>query len=187
MKLLKYENYQVVPTEECFMIKPLRELFNEDTSTDKELFMQQISYLYFMVDPRSPYMDILDTEDREEKVKIDCGLNEDFTPSEKLVKAMAFYKEITTTTSMKLLNSMRTSIIKICDYLDNIDLYAEDKLGKPKYNIDKIITATDKAPQLAKRLQETEKLVAQEITETSRVRGGEDSDHAFEDGFNFNK
>ena len=39
MKLLKYENYQVVPTEECFMIKPLRELFNEDTSTDKELFM----------------------------------------------------------------------------------------------------------------------------------------------------
>ena len=67
MKLLKYENYQVVPTEECFMIKPLRELFNEDTSTDKELFMQQISYLYFMVDPRSPYMDILDEEDREEK------------------------------------------------------------------------------------------------------------------------
>ena len=48
MKLLKYENYQVVPTEECFMIKPLRELFNEDTSTDKELFMQQISYLYFI-------------------------------------------------------------------------------------------------------------------------------------------
>ena len=88
---------------------------------------------------------------------------------------------------MKLLKSMRTSVIKVCDYLDDIDLYAEDKQGKPKYNIDKIISAIDKAPQLAKRLQETEKLVAQEITETSRVRGGEDSDHAFEDGFNFNK
>ena len=187
MKLLKYENYQVVPTEECFMIKPLRELFNEDTSTDKELFMQQISYLYFMVDPRSPYMDILDTEDREEKVKIDCGLDANFTPSEKLGDSMKYYKDITTTTSMKVLNSMRTSIIKIWDYRDNIDLYAEDKQGKPKYNIDKIISAIDKAPQLAKRLQETEKLVAQEITETSRVRGGEDSDHAFEDGFNFNK
>lgn len=187
MKLLKYENYQVVPTEECFMVRPLRELFNKDTSTGKELFMQQISYLYFMVDPRSPYMDILDTEDREEKVRIDCGLTKDFKPSEKLIKAMAFYKEITTTTSMKLLKSMRTSVIKVCDYLDDIDLYAEDKQGKPKYNIDKIISAIDKAPQLAKRLQETEKLVAQEITETSRVRGGEDSDHAFEDGFNFNK
>ena len=175
MKLLKYENYQVVPTEECFMVRPLRELFNEDTSTDKEFFMQQISYLYFMVDPRSPYMDILDEEDREEKVRVDCGLT------------IAFYKEITTTTSMKLLKSMRTSVIKVCDYLDDIDLYAEDKQGKPKYNIDKIISAIDKAPQLAKRLQETEKLVAQEITETSRVRGGEDSDHAFEDGFNFNK
>lgn len=187
MKLLKYENYQVVPTEECFMVRPLRELFNEDTSTDKEFFMQQISYLYFMVDPRSPYMDILDEEDREEKVRVDCGLTDDFKPSEKLIKAMAFYKEITTTTSMKLLKSMRTSVIKVCDYLDDIDLYAEDKQGKPKYNIDKIISAIDKAPQLAKRLQETEKLVAQEITETSRVRGGEDSDHAFEDGFNFNK
>ena len=166
MKLLKYENYQVIPTEECFMIKPLRALFNEDTSTNKEFFMQQISYIYFMVDPRSPYMDILDSEDREEKVKLDCGLTENFKPSNKLIKAMSFYKEITTTTSMKLLNSMRNSIIKICDYLDNVDLYAEDKQGKPKYTIDKIISATDKAPQLAKRLQETEKLVAQEITET---------------------
>ena len=42
MKLLKYENYQVVPTEECFMIKPLRELFNEDTSTDKELLVYSL-------------------------------------------------------------------------------------------------------------------------------------------------
>ena len=187
MKLLKYENYQVVPTEECFMIRPLRELFNEDTSTDKEFFMQQISYLYFMVDPRSPYMDILDEEDREEKVRIDCGLTDDFKPSEKLIKAMAFYREITTTTSMKLLNSIRNSIVKLCDYLDNVDLYAEDKQGKPKYTIDKIISATDKAPQLAKRLQDTERLVAQERTGSSRVRGGEESDHAFEDGFNFNK
>lgn len=185
MKLLKYENYQVVPTEECFFIKPLRELFNEDTSEYKETFMQQISFLYFMIDPRSSYMDIFDEDERAIRVKEDCGLPTDYEIPDKLLKAMKIYKEVTTTSSMKLLNSMRIIIAKIGQFLEEVDLFEEDKNGKPKYNADRVTATADKIPQLAKRLQETEKLVAQEITETSRVRGGEDSDHVFEDGFKF--
>lgn len=185
MKLLEYKNYQVQPTEELFLIKPLRKLYNDDKSENKEYFMQQLSYMYFMVDPRSPYMDVLDEDDRASQVKAQEGLPEKFKPSKDLKAAIETYKELTTTTSMKLLSSMRIAISKIGEFLESVDLFAEDKNGKPKYNADRITATADKIPQLAKRLQETEKLVAQEITEVSRVRGGEDSDHAFEDGFNF--
>ena len=68
MKLLKYENYQVTPSEELFLIKPMRQLYNEDRSKTKEKFMQQMSYIYFMFDPRSPYMDIVDEDSRRDAV-----------------------------------------------------------------------------------------------------------------------
>ena len=80
---------------------------------------------------------------------------------------------------------MRVAIGKISEFLKNVDLYATDDKGRPMYTVDKIVSASDKIPQLAKRLQETEKLVANEIVEQSRVRGGDDARHAFEDGFKF--
>lgn len=185
MKLLKYENYQVTPSEELFLIKPMRQLYNEDRSKTKEKFMQQMSYIYFMFDPRSPYMDIVDEDSRRDAVCEQEGLEKGFKPSENLKKAIDIYKELTTTTSMKLLESMRVAIGKISEFLRKVDLYAVDEKGRPTYTVDKIVSASDKIPQLAKRLQETEKLVANEITEKSRVRGGDDARHVFEDGFKF--
>lgn len=182
MKLLKYENYQVLPTEEAMLVKPIRELFNADRTKTKEFFMQQMSYMYFMVDPRSTYMDILDEEERASKIIIQEGLPKDFKPSEKLEKAMAVYRDLTTTTSMKLLNSMRIAIKKIGDFVENVDLFAIDDKGKAIYSIAQVTAATDKIPGLAKKLIETEKIVASEIELVGRARGGNESKKLLEDG-----
>lgn len=182
MKLLKYENYQVLPTEEAMLVKPIRELFNADRTKTKEFFMQQMSYMYFMVDPRSTYMDILDEEERANKIILQEGLPKDFKPSEKLEKAMAVYRDLTTTTSMKLLNSMRIAIKKIGDFVENVDLFAIDDKGKAIYSIAQVTAATDKIPGLAKKLIETEKIVASEIELVGRARGGNESKKLLEDG-----
>lgn len=183
MKLLKYENYQVVPTEEAFLVKPIRDLYNADKSKDKESFMQQLSYIYHFADPRSSYADILDDEDRAKKIILQEGLSENYKPSKDVIKAIDIYKELTTTTSMKLLNSMRIAIQKISTFLENVDLFQVDDKGKAVYSISSITAATDKVPQLAKKLQETEKIVAAEIEEAGRARGGNESKKLFEDGF----
>ena len=88
MKLLKFENYQVLPTEEALLVKPIRDLYNADKSSNKELFMQQISYMYHMLDPRSTYSSILDKNDREAQVIAQEELSEEALSSEHLVKAM---------------------------------------------------------------------------------------------------
>jgi hypothetical protein len=185
MKLIKYENYQIEPTEEMFLVKAFRDMFNADKTKNKEKFMQQLSYIYFMYDPRSPYMYITDEDSRRKEIIKEEGLSEDFKPSDKMEKAISVYKELTTTASMRLLESMRVAVAKIGEFLEAVDLFAEDDKGRPKYNADRITAVADKIPQLAKRLQETEKLVAHEITDVARVRGGDDSDHAFERGFSF--
>ena len=78
---------------------------------------------------------------------------------------------------------MRKSIAKIGEFLENVDLYATDDKGKQVYNVSQIVQATDKIPQLAKKLIETEKIVNAEIAEQGRIRGGEEQAHTYEAGF----
>lgn len=103
MHILEYTNYEVVPTEEAFLIKPIRELYNADKSKTKEKFMQQMSILYFMVDPRSSYNYIIDPEDRYKAILEQEGLPKDYKVDKKLQSAMDIYKEHTTTSSYLLL------------------------------------------------------------------------------------
>lgn len=183
MKLLKYENYVVSPSEEIFLVKPFRDLYNADDSPNKEAFMQQLSVIYFMIDPRSSYQDIADEEDRLNQIKEQEGLSSDYTITPEITRAMEIYKKLTTTTSQKLLDSMRKSIAKIGEFLENVDLYKTDeKTGKPVYTVSSVVQATDKIPVLAKKLIETEKIVDSEITEVGRARGGNETKSLFEDG-----
>ena len=183
MKLLKYENYEVTPSEELFLVKPFRDIYNKDKTKNHESFMQQIAYIYWMYDPRSSYADVLDEELRSKLVKEQEGLPNDFVPSNQLLKAIDVYKTLTTTTSQKLLESMRKAVAKVGEYLENVDLYAIDEKGKRIDSVTSIVAATDKVPNLAKKLIETERIVTAEITESARMRGGEEQAHAFEGGF----
>lgn len=182
MKLLKYENYVVSPSEEIFLVKPFRDLYNADKSENKETFMQQLSVIYFMIDPRSPYQDIIDEEDRLNEIKEQEGLPNEYKIPPEVYKAMDIYKKLTTTTSQKLLDSMRRSVAKIGEFLESVNLYATDEKGKRVDSVSTIVAATDKIPNLAKKLIETEKIVDSEITEIGRARGGNETKSLFEDG-----
>ena len=74
MKLIEYDNYQLKLSDEAYLVRPIRKLFNQDRSSTKEKFWQQISYLYFMTDPISSYMYIIDPEERAKEIKIQEGL-----------------------------------------------------------------------------------------------------------------
>lgn len=185
MHILEYTNYEVVPTEEAFLIKPIRELYNADKSKTKEKFMQQMSILYFMVDPRSSYNYIIDSEDRYKAILEQEGLPKDYKIDKKLQAAMDIYKEHTTTSSYLLLQDMKVAIEKVRQFLREVDLNAVDDKGKPLYTINSVTTAIKQIPQLAKDVMEAEKVIAKEIEEQGRARGGNQNKTLFEDGFNF--
>lgn len=185
MHILEYTNYEVVPTEEAFLIKPIRELYNADKSKNKEKFMQQMSILYFMVDPRSSYNYIIDSDDRYKAILEQEGLPKDYKVDKKLQTAMDIYKEHTTTSSYLLLQDMKVAIEKVRQFLREVDLNAVDDKGKPLYTINSVTTAIKQIPQLAKDVMEAEKVIAREIEEQGRARGGNQNKTLFEDGFNF--
>lgn len=146
MHVLEFINYEVVPTEECFMIKPIRDLYNKDTSDNKETFMKQLSVIYFMADPRSSYNYILDLDDRFQAIKEQEGLPKNFKIDKQLQSAIDIYKEHTTTSSSLLLESTKIAVEKIRTFLRDIDLTKTDDKGKPIYTINSVTAAIKQIP-----------------------------------------
>ena len=74
MKLFKFENFQLTITEEALLIKAFRDLWERDDSNSNEKFFMEMGYVYFVYDPRSDFMFIVDEEDRIPKVKEEVGI-----------------------------------------------------------------------------------------------------------------
>ena len=68
MHIIEFQDFNIVPSPEIMLIKPFRRLWNNDRSERKEKFLQQISYCYFMLDPRSTYNYITDLEERAAEI-----------------------------------------------------------------------------------------------------------------------
>lgn len=183
MKLLVYDNYEVKPAPEILLVKPFRRLYNQDRSKNKEQFMQQMSYVFFMTDPRSTYAYMVDEEEREKAIIEQEGLPEDFHPSPLLVEAMTIYAKHTETSSSKLLTSIRVAIDALIEEMnDSKELLNErtDK-GARVTKTNDLITSINNVMKMIPQLQDLEKKVAAEVTEKeTRAKGAENK--MFEDG-----
>lgn len=172
MHILEFKDFEVVPTQEAFLIKPIREIYNADRTKSKEKFMQQMSILYFLVDPRSSYSYIIDEEERLLEILAQEGLPPSYKIDDKLQAAIDIYKKHVITSSYLLLQDTRIAIDKVRHFLREVDLNLLDDKGKPVYTVSTITSALNQIPKLAKELIEVEKIVSKEIEEQGRARGG---------------
>lgn len=182
MKLLEWSNYQVQPTEEALLVRPIRRLYNMDRSKQKEKFMQQISYMFFMVDPRSTYSYIIDLEERHKQIVLQEGLPKNFQPSPELKEAMEIYEKHTITSSTRLLESTRIAVDALSEELKQTRQRLSERTdkGAAVYKVNDIMASLERVLKFIPQLQELERKVESEIRENTRARGTENS--MFEDG-----
>ena len=171
MKLLNIDNYELKVADEAFLVKPIRDLFEKDESPHKEEFYSWMSYMYFMIDPRSSYNYIVDEKERAQTIIEQEGLKKSFKPSKELKAAMDVYRKLVTTASSELLADSIVAISNVRKVLKSINFDALEE--KDKVNALKT-TASVVAmiPKLVKDLSEAEKAVNKEIEESGRARGG---------------
>ena len=175
MKLVTVENYQLKVADEALLIKPIRKLFNQDRSASKEQFYKQMSYLYFMVDPRSTYSYILDENERAKAIIEQEGLDADFKPSPLLLEAMDIYKKHTITPSQELLNASLIAARTVSTFLKNPNiLNEEDDKGRPKYQISDITASLKNVEGIVSSLQNLQRKVESELMEQSKTRGSQE-------------
>ena len=163
MKLIEFDGIEFRIADEALLIKQIRELFEKDKSKRKEEFWKQMSYLWFMCDPRSTYMYITDEEERAREIKEQEGIDEDWTPSSLLKEAMLIYKKHTITTSALLLEGMRKGIDKLSKFLGDTEF--SDK------TVSAMTSALKQIPELAKALAEAERSLAKDFASDDKTRG----------------
>lgn len=182
MKLIEFDNFEIKVADEAFLIRPIRELFEKDKSKKKEEFFRQLSYLYFMCDPRSTYQYITDETSRSLEIKAQEGFDVDWEPSELLKQAMDVYRSHTITTTSLLLKSMRKGIDNLRMFLENVDLTDVDKNGKPVYPISGFTSALKQIPEMSRAFFEAEKSLAKEFEDQDSAARGSREKSLYEDG-----
>ena len=181
MHLVEYINYEIKPTQEALLIKPIRKLYNQDRSKTKDKFYQALSILYFYIDPRSSYSYITDDDERLAAIIEQEGLPKNFKITGDLADAMECYKKHCITASSLLLQSTKTTIENMRRNLNSIDygsLEEKDKVTAMK----NIAAITQMVPKIVKDLSEAERAVEKEIEEQGVARGGNESKSLMEDG-----
>ena len=171
MRLITLENFELKVAPEALLIRPIRRLWNQDRSKGKERFYQQMSFLYFAVDPRSTYSYLLDEEERKKAIIEQEGLPANFKPSELLKEAMEIYKKHTMTVSQKLLSDALVSANTVGTFLRTINLMEEDDKGRPKYQISQVVSALKNLEGIINTIQTLQKKVEQEIADNGKARG----------------
>jgi hypothetical protein len=173
MKLLKFEGYKVIISPEALALTPFKKIWNRDRSANKNRAIAEISYIYFMADPRSDYQYIIDEESRKASIKEGEGLPNDWEPDNLVLEAMEFYKTFKPASAL-LLEDTRVAVDKLRTLLREIDLGALDDKGKPIYTLNTITATIKQIPTLVKDLNEAEAAIAKEIAQSNKVRGAQE-------------
>lgn len=163
MKLIEFDGVEFKIADEALLVRPIRELFEKDKSKKKEDFWRQISYLWFMCDPRSTYQYLVDEEARAKEIKIQEGLGEDWQPSDLLREAMTIYRKHTITTAALLLEGMRKGIDKLSTFLGETS-FSEKTVAS-------MTSALKQIPELSKALVEAEHSLAKDFATDDKARG----------------
>ena len=171
MKLVDFDGQELKLSDEALLIRPIRELFLADKTKKKEDFWRQMSYLWFMCDPRSTYQYLVDEESRSQEIRTQEGFPSDWEPSAKLKEAMDIYRKHTVTTASLLLEGMRKGVENLRRFLSEVDLFAVDKNDKPVYQVATVTSALKQIPDLAKALSDAEKALAKDFMSDDKARG----------------
>jgi hypothetical protein len=163
MKLIEFDGLELKVADEAFLIRQIRQLFEADKSKKKEQFWKQMSYLWFMCDPRSTYQYITDETNRSLEIKAQEGFSVDWEPTDTLKEAMDIYRKHTVTTSALLLEGMRKGIDKLSTFLGNTEISEK--------TVAAMTSALRQIPELAKALVEAEKSLAKDFATDENARG----------------
>jgi len=163
MKLIEFDGLEFKIADEALLVRQIRELFEQDKSKRKEQFWKQISYLWFMCDPRSTYQYITDEMSRSLEIKAQEGFDVDWEPSDLLKEAMDIYRKHTVTTSALLLEGMRKGIDKLSTFLSTTEISEK--------TVSAMTSALRQIPELAKALVEAEKSLAKDFAAEDNARG----------------
>jgi hypothetical protein len=171
MKLFDIVAGKVVMNPTILWIPEFRDLWERDKSKYKEKAVNEISYIVFLYDFRSPYL-AYSANDREHRIIQDCFKDSKWQPDEQIQAATKKYIELQSSPILRLLQASMDCCDKMTDYLNNVDLNLRDSYGKPIYTIKEVRDTMKDIGDIVGSLESIKEKVEKEQMERGSVRGG---------------
>ena len=138
----------------------------------KGLIPEELAFIYFMVDHRSPFA-VYDWDQRLVEVKNSIfGEKKKWSPSIKVKAGCDKYEKLIETSAVRLLKAAKESIVKLEKYFRDIDLTLLDDHGKPIYHAKDLINNLEKMGKVVDGLTRLEDIVKKEEQAANTNRGG---------------
>ena len=169
--LFDLKDRKVIVSAETLLIPEFKDIYSRDTSKDKAKAIQQLSYVYFIADYKSPYVSSLSPDALKRVVGKDFMKDEGYEPDSKVSAAIDKYKELQRTPSMLLLDASIQTVHNLTDYLQNVDLQERDKNDKPIYKPSDVTSSLAKIGAIVDSLNKVRANVEREILATAQLRG----------------
>lgn len=170
MELFDIDSGKVTLNPTSLYIPPFKELWDRDTSENKDQATKEIAYVAFLcnLSAKNPYNAYAESL-REEKVNKDTIRKK---PDKIIKDAIKKYKEFQDTTYTRLLISSKNAAEKLASYFDNMDFSKVDSYGKPIYTGRDLTSNLKEVGNIIKSLTSLEKQVQKDMLDISNVRGG---------------
>jgi len=152
MKVFELVNSQPRVTTEALLT--FSDLYNRDTSKNKDRFYQEMLYVYFYTDYKSYYNGIA-IADREKEIIKQYIKIPGWKPDNEVKRAIEIYKQLQKTESLGLLEDARYALEKIRGYYKSIDFNKRDTKGNQLF---KITDVTRSVGDIAKMIESLDKL-----------------------------
>lgn len=165
MRLFDLDNKKVKIHPEALLVKEYKVLWDKDKSKTKDNAVQELAYVVFMADFKSPYMYYAD-EARSEIVIRDCVNIPNWKPDKPVLAAIEKYKELQRTPSMGLLEDAQTAISNIRKYFREADVSGDETGARAKNLVMNLKSLGD----LVASVQKISELVEKEVSE-ARIKG----------------
>lgn len=177
MNLFELNNYKLQIQPEAYALLPFKKLWDRDKTKDKKVAMEELAYIYFLVDYTSDFSSILEEEERKKEVIKSCISIQKWAPDKVVCEAIEFYKSRQDTIALRMLGDSKFGIEKLSAYIRNInfdELSVNPKTGEaiPKHDIKKFVDTIKQIPSVLAALNELEDTVKKEKEATKGLRGG---------------
>lgn len=162
MKILELNNDRVIISAEALGLTFFKTLWSRDKTKNKEKAYNDIAYVFYYADFNSPFFQY-PPDERSKVIKQFVIGNEKFVVDKEIESAIESYKELNTTPSMRMLESVQIAISKMENYFRTVN-YAEE-------DIDKVGKFIERLPKLVESVNQASEICRKEQVGSTKVRG----------------
>lgn len=183
MRLFQFSksSYDVIVSEEAFLLKPFSDIYKRNK--DKDIALKELAFIFFYSDITSPYQSILDDSERLVEIRRDIDLPLKWKIDAVINEAVRFYKEKSKTAVHHLYESSMTAASAVNEILGNAKALIEES-GDKITAVQKVIGALEKVPKVMSSLRDIEKELLKQIEDKEGKKIGSKTFALFEEGLN---